>query len=121
MWIWADTFTDRFLPQNAEAAIRVLADAGLTAAVIPDDACCGLTWITTGQLDHARRIVARTVATLAPYVESGAPIMGLEPSCLAVLRSDVVELTDDPRAVEPWPPRATLAELLTERAGSRPT
>ena len=113
VWIWADTFTDRFLPQNAEAAIRVLADAGLTAAVIPDDACCGLTWITTGQLDHARRIVTRTVATLAPYVESGAPIMGLEPSCLAVLRSDVVELTDDPRAVELDAAATTLAEVLT--------
>ena len=30
----------------------------------PDDACCALTWITTGQLDRARAIVARTVATL---------------------------------------------------------
>jgi Fe-S oxidoreductase len=119
VWIWADTFTDHFLPQNAEAAIRVLAAAGLTAAVIPDQACCGLTWITTGQLDHARRIVGRTVATLAPFVESGAPIIGLEPSCLAVLRSDAVELTDDPRVVELDAAATTLAEVLTG-AGWRP-
>ena len=61
--------------------------------MIPDDACCGLTWITTGQLDQAQRIMTRTVATLAPYVESGVPVIGLEPSCLATLRSDAAELT----------------------------
>ncbi len=91
----------------------MLAAAGLTAAVIPDDACCALTWITTGQLDRARAIVERTVATLAPYAASGAPIIGLEPSCLAALRSDAVELTDDPRAVEVAAAMRTFAEVLT--------
>ena len=33
------------------------------------------------------------MATLAPYVESGVPVIGLEPSCLATLRSDAAELT----------------------------
>ncbi len=93
VWIWADSFSDHFFPGNGHAAIRYLESVGLTARVIPDDACCGLTWITTGQLDQARRIMARTVATLAPYVASGVPVIGLEPSCLATLRSDAVELT----------------------------
>jgi FAD/FMN-containing dehydrogenase/Fe-S oxidoreductase len=93
VWIWADSFSDHFFPANGHAAIRYLESAGLTARVIPDDACCGLTWITTGQLDQARRIMARTAATLAPYVASGVPVIGLEPSCLATLRSDAVELT----------------------------
>ncbi len=81
-------------------------------AVIDEEACCGLTWITTGQLDRARAIVERTVATLAPYIESGAPVLGLEPSCLATLRSDAVELTDDPRAAEVAGGVLTLAELV---------
>ena len=93
VWIWADSFSDHFFPTNGLAAIRYLESAGLTARVIPDDACCGLTWITTGQLDQAQRIMARTVATLAPYVGSGVPVIGLEPSCLATLRSDAAELT----------------------------
>jgi len=105
VWIWADTFTDRFLPQNAQAAIRVLAAAGLRAAVVPESACCGLTWLTTGQLDQARARVEATVRTLAPYAAS-APVIGLEPSCLAVLRSDAAELTDTTVEVR------TLAELL---------
>ena len=74
--------------------------------MIPDDACCGLTWITTGQLDQAQRIMTRTVATLAPYVESGVPVIGLEPSCLATLRSDAAELTGSTVDV------LTLAELV---------
>lgn len=113
VWIWADSFTDHFLPQTAHAAIRVLEAAGLTVRVIDEDACCGLTWITTGQLDRARTIMGRTVATLAPYVASGVPVVGLEPSCLATLRSDAVELSDDPRAVVVAEGMLSLAELLT--------
>ena len=112
VWIWADTFTDHFLPQTARAARIVLEDAGLRVGVIPDDACCGLTWITTGQLGRARRIVESAVATLAPYAESGVPILGLEPSCLATLRTDAVELTDDPRAADVAKAVMTLAEVL---------
>jgi FAD/FMN-containing dehydrogenase/Fe-S oxidoreductase len=113
VWIWADSFTNHFLPQSGHAAIRVLEAAGLTARVIDESACCGLTWVTTGQLDRARAIMGRTVATLAPYVASGVPVVGLEPSCLATLRSDAVELSGDPRAVEVAEGVLTFAELLT--------
>ncbi|MCR6030200.1 FAD-binding protein [Nocardioides sp. zg-579] len=98
VWLWADSFTDHFQPGSGLAAIRVLEAAGLRVAVIPERACCGLTWTTTGQLDKARTMAARTAATLAPYVESGVPVLGVEPSCLASLRSDLAELTEDPRA-----------------------
>jgi len=93
VWIWADSFTDHFFPGNGHAAIDWLASVGVTAQVIRDDACCALTYVSTGQLDRARAIMERTVATLRPYVESGVPVIGLEPSCLATLRSDVPELT----------------------------
>jgi FAD/FMN-containing dehydrogenase/Fe-S oxidoreductase len=109
VWIWADSFSDHFFPGNGHAAIRYLESVGLTARVIPDDACCGLTWITTGQLDAAQRIMTRTVATLAPYVGSGVPVIGLEPSCLATLRSDAAELTGSNLDV------LSLAELVEQR------
>ena len=66
-------------------------------------------------------MVERTVATLAPYVASGVPVVGLEPSCLATLRTDAVELTDDPRAGQVAGGVRTLAELLTGSTGRRPT
>ena len=114
VWLWADTFTDHLSPGAGRAAIRLLEAAGLRVRVIDEPACCALTWVTTGQLDAARRIMARTVATLHPYVASGVPVVGLEPSCLATLRSDAVELVEDPRAAEVAAGMRTLAELLSE-------
>ena len=120
VWLWADTFTDHFGAGIGHAAIELLASAGLEARVIPERACCALTWVTTGQLDQARRILGEAVATLHPYVASGVPVVGLEPSCLAALRSDAVELLDDPRAREVAAGMSTLAELLTARRWTPP-
>lgn len=113
VWIWADSFTDAFNTDAGRAAVALLERLGLRAAFINEKACCGLTWITTGQLTAARRIVASSVAALHPYVVSGVPVIGLEPSCLAALREDAVQLVDDPRAVEIAAGMKTLAEFLT--------
>jgi Fe-S oxidoreductase len=113
VWVWADSFTDHFFPSSGLAAIGFLEAHGLTVRVIDERACCGLTWITTGQLDQARRIMDRTVRTLAPYVASGVPVVGLEPSCLATLRSDSRELTDTAEAKVVADGMLTFAELVT--------
>ena len=101
-------------PRSADAAVRVLEAAGYAPQVPGRAACCGLTWITTGQLDAARRILRphRRDAGAAA-LDAGVPIVGLEPSCTAVLRCDAAELldTDDARAVAARRP-CTLAELL---------
>jgi len=120
VWIWADSFTDHFATEQGEATLALLERAGLRAVVIDEPACCGLTWITTGQLTQARRIVTDAVARLHPYVASGVPVIGLEPSCLASLRSDAIELTDDPRAAEVAAGVRTLAEYLSALGGWTP-
>ncbi|MFW6204970.1 MAG: FAD-binding and (Fe-S)-binding domain-containing protein, partial [Actinomycetota bacterium] len=86
--LWVDTFTERFAPRAAVAATEVLEDAGYRVQVPDRPGCCALTWISTGQLDKARRILTRTVAGLERAVDGGALIVGLEPSCTAVLRHD---------------------------------
>jgi Fe-S oxidoreductase len=54
-------------------------------------------------------------------VAEGIPIVGLEPSCTAVLRGDVTELLpDDPRAEAVAGATRTLAELLTATPGWEP-
>ena len=113
VWVWADSFTDHFFPRSGLAAIEFLEAQGLRVKVIQDDACCGLTWITTGQLDKAKAIMDRTVRTLAPYIASGVPVLGLEPSCTATLRSDSLELSDAPEAVLVAEGLLTFAELVT--------
>ena len=118
VWIWADSFTDRFAADTGRAAIELLESMGLRVAVIPDPACCGLTWITTGQLTAARRIVAQAVATLHGYVVTGVPVLALEPSCLAAIREDAGQLLEDPRTVEVSAGVRSLAEFLAERVAA---
>ncbi|BDZ40125.1 FAD-binding and (Fe-S)-binding domain-containing protein [Microbacterium suwonense] len=113
VWIWADSFTDHFFPNSGVAALEYLRANGIDARVIQDDACCGLTWITTGQLDRAKPMVTRTVERLAAYVDSGVPVLGLEPSCTATLRSDVLDLVDSADARRVADGVLTFAELVT--------
>ncbi|MFF4488036.1 FAD-binding and (Fe-S)-binding domain-containing protein [Streptomyces sp. NPDC001544] len=90
--LWPDTFSTYFHPSIAISAVRVLEDAGFHVAVPEKPVCCGLTWISTGQLTVAEKVLRRTIDTLRPYLEAGTPVIGLEPSCTAVFRSDAPEL-----------------------------
>ncbi len=116
--LWADTFTDALHPATAKAAVAVLTDAGYRVVVPDRSACCGLTWITTGQLDGAKKRLRGLLDVLGPYAAQRIPIVGLEPSCTAVLRSDLLDLLpDDPRADEVAAATRTLAEILTSKDG----
>jgi FAD/FMN-containing dehydrogenase/Fe-S oxidoreductase len=119
--LWADTFTDRFTPAAGHAAVRVLEDAGYRVRLTERAACCGLTWISTGQLDAAKRRLAATLDALEPALAAGWPIVGVEPSCTAVLRGDLPDLLpDDPRAAQVAAATRTVAELLAATPGWTP-
>ncbi len=116
--LWVDTFTDHFSPEVGKAAVAVLEDVGLHVSIPKGNVCCGLTWVSTGQLDGARRQMRHTLDVLAPALALGTPIVGLEPSCTAALRSDIVELLpDDRRARQLAGSIKTLAEFLAQREG----
>ncbi len=121
--LWVDSFTGAFAPEAAEAAVAVLEDAGYRVLIPQQDECCGLTWISTGQLPAARSRLERLLTFFAPFVAEGIPIVGLEPSCTAVLRDDLLDLLpDDPRSRPLADATRTLAEILAEageRTGSR--
>jgi FAD/FMN-containing dehydrogenase/Fe-S oxidoreductase len=108
--LWLDTFTDRFAPQTAAAAVNLLTSAGQRVAVVGGDECCGLTLITTGQLDKSKAYLTRLLDALSGY---DAPVVALEPSCLTVLREDAAHLLG--RTVR----ARTLAEHL-EATGYQP-
>jgi FAD/FMN-containing dehydrogenase/Fe-S oxidoreductase len=112
--LWVDTFTDYFTPEVGQAAVRVLEAAGYAVEITSQPVCCGLTWISTGQLDGARRQLRRSLDALDSAITAGTPIVGLEPSCAAVLRGEITELLPgDPRARQVHAATRTLAELLT--------
>ncbi|HEY0508953.1 MAG TPA: FAD-binding and (Fe-S)-binding domain-containing protein [Blastococcus sp.] len=118
--LWVDSFTDHFAPEVASAAARVLEAAGYRVEVPGADTCCGLTWITTGQLDTARTILTHTVDALVPLVDAGVPVVGVEPSCTAALRSEALELVGTPAAERVARGTRTLAEQLTATPGWEP-
>ncbi len=102
----ADTFNTYFEPDNARAALRVLAAAGYKVHVASPATgerplCCGRTYLAAGLIDEAKREASRLVAAVAPFVARGVPIVGLEPSCLLSLRDEytVMGLGDDARRI----------------------
>ncbi|WP_371566933.1 FAD-binding and (Fe-S)-binding domain-containing protein [Streptomyces canus] len=146
--LWPDTFTEHLSPSVGQAAVRVLEAAGLRVVLPPTvhlekapvgdgrtvaldpvsllrgrgRVCCGLTYVSTGQLDGARTVLRRTLDLMAPVLETSAPVVVLEPSCAAALRTDLPELLhDDPRAARLASRVLTFAEALERLApGWRP-
>ncbi|MFI9822831.1 FAD-binding and (Fe-S)-binding domain-containing protein [Streptomyces sp. NPDC052013] len=140
--LWPDTFTEHLSPEVGRAAVRVLEAAGLRVALPPTlrlrgrpvgDArsraaarlltarrgrvCCGLTYLSTGQLDRARAVLRRTLDLMEPVLATDAPVVVLEPSCAAALRTDAPELLhDDPRAARLAARVRTFAETLEQYA-----
>lgn len=118
--IFVDTFTNFFTPEVGIATVKVLEAAGFRPQLTAKQQCCGLTWISTGQLDAAKRIMARSVADLATFATAGIPIVGIEPSCTGALRSDSLELLESNIAVPVAESTHTLAELLDTKPGWAP-
>ncbi|MEU8468164.1 FAD-binding and (Fe-S)-binding domain-containing protein [Streptomyces sp. NPDC029006] len=140
--LWPDTFTEHLTPSVGRAAVRVLEDAGLRVALPPTlpphrgvigdgrtraatalltarraRVCCGLTYLSTGQLDRARAVLRRTLDLMEPVLRAGLPVVVLEPSCAAALRGDLPELLhDDPRAARLAAAVLTFAEALERHA-----
>jgi Fe-S oxidoreductase len=115
--LWPDTFTNHFHPHIGKAAVEVMEHAGWRVTMPPNPVCCGLTWISTGQLAMAKRILTRTVRDIAPHLRDGGLVVGLEPSCTAVFRSDAFDLFPGDHDVRRLRGQTvTLAELLTQHS-----
>lgn len=112
--LWVDSFSDAMAPGIPRDALEVLTAAGADVEIASPGACCGLTLISTGQLTAAKAKLRKTLDLLIPHVREGRTVVGLEPSCTATLRSDLLELLpDDPRAAELAQSVKTVAEFLT--------
>jgi FAD/FMN-containing dehydrogenase/Fe-S oxidoreductase len=113
--LFVDSFTNHFAPQVADAAVEVLRAAGYDPRITRQQECCGLPWISTGQLDGAAKRLRGMVDALAADAKAGVPIVGIEPSCTAVLRHELRELVPGPDAAAVAAATLTLAEALALR------
>ena len=120
--LFADTFNRYFEPENLSAALAVLKAAGFRVH-LPKAAdggrplCCGRTFLSVGAVDEARREAERTLSVLAPYVERGVPVVGLEPSCLFGFRDEIPALLKSESAKRLAAHALTFEEFLAREAG----
>ncbi len=90
--LWPDTFNNNFFPEVPKAAVRVLEAAGYHVSIPERPLCCGRPLYDFGMLDSAKRLLRQILETLRPQIAAGIPIVGLEPSCVAVFRDELVNL-----------------------------
>jgi Fe-S oxidoreductase len=111
--LWPDTFTNYFTPQVGIAAVEVLESAGYAVRIPRKMLCCGRPLYDFGMLPTAKRWLREILDELAEPIAAGVPVVGLEPSCLAVFRDELTNLFPaDVRAQRLAKQSFTLAELL---------
>ncbi len=119
--LWADTFNNYFLPATARAAVEVLEAAGYRVVVPRAHLCCGRPLYDFGMLDRAEALLLEILDELAPEIEAGVPIVGLEPSCVAVFRDELINLfPHDERAQALSRQTFLLSEFLEQNSAHAP-
>jgi FAD/FMN-containing dehydrogenase/Fe-S oxidoreductase len=90
--LWPDTFNDHFHPETAMAAVEVLEAAGCHVVVPDRHLCCGRPLYDYGMLDRAKAFLLDVLDALRAEIRAGVPVVGLEPSCVAVFRDEMRSL-----------------------------
>ena len=113
--LWPDTFTNAFHPETGVAAVELLERAGFEVVLPRGHVCCGRPLYDYGMLDLARRYLRRCLDALGPELAVGTPIVGLEPSCVAVFKDELPNLlAGDVRAKRVAASMFHLAEFLEQ-------
>jgi Fe-S oxidoreductase len=115
--LWPDTFNNYFHPQVAQAAVEVLEAGGFHVSVPRQWLCCGRPLYDYGFLAQARALLIRTMRTLGRDIDAGAAIVGLEPSCVAVFRDELLNLFPNVERARKLASQVfTLSEFLEQHA-----
>jgi len=115
--LWPDTFNNHFQPGTAEAAVEVLEKAGFRVVVPREHLCCGRPLYDYGMLKTARRYLEKILLVLREEIRAGTPVVGLEPSCVAVFRDELLNFfPNDPDANRLSRQTYLLSEFLIRHA-----
>ncbi len=117
--LWPDTFNNYLHPEPLLAAVEVLEVAGYQVVVPEQSLCCGRPLYDHGMLETAERLLRHILKTLEPEIIAGTPIVGLEPSCVAVFRDELTNLfPHDEDAKRLKKQVFVLSEFLERKAGN---
>jgi len=114
--LWADTWNNYFMPEALHAAADLLGDAGYTITTQKQHVCCGRPLYDFGFLDEAKQYLRRILDEFAEEIESGMPVVMLEPSCATVFRDELLNFyPNDARAKKLAQQTILLSEALVRK------
>jgi FAD/FMN-containing dehydrogenase/Fe-S oxidoreductase len=90
--LWPDTFNNHFHTEVGVAAVESLERAGYHVVIPEGHLCCGRPLYDYGMLPLARRYLSHVLDRLRDDIRAGTPIIGIEPSCLAVFKDELRKL-----------------------------
>jgi FAD/FMN-containing dehydrogenase/Fe-S oxidoreductase len=115
--LWPDTFNNFFHPTTAQSAAKVLQHIGFSVVVPQQHLCCGRPLYDFGMLARAKQYLRRIMELLGTAIDSGIPIVVLEPSCASVFRDELSNLFPrDERAQRLQRQTFLLSEFLQQHA-----
>ena len=93
--LWPDTFNNFFFPDTLNATVEVLRSAGFSVKIPSKILCCGRPLYDYGMLSTAKKLLREILENLKEEIRQGIPIVGIEPSCVAVFRDELPNLFPD--------------------------
>ncbi|HET9114686.1 MAG TPA: FAD-linked oxidase C-terminal domain-containing protein [Gaiellaceae bacterium] len=90
--LFPDTFNNHFHTDVGVAAVEALEAAGWQVVLPEGHVCCGRPLYDYGFLGLAERYLRRNLDQLREWYREGVPIVGLEPSCVAVFKDELGKL-----------------------------
>ncbi|NKQ57792.1 FAD-binding protein [Amycolatopsis sp. K13G38] len=90
--VFPDTFTNHLHTDVGVACVEAIEAAGWRVIMPESHVCCGRPLYDYGFLDTAERYLRRVVAELREYVRDDVPVVGMEPSCLAVFKDELIKM-----------------------------
>ena len=89
--LFPDTFTNYNHPELGRAAVKVMEALGYRV-IVPKVRCCGRPMLSKGMMDKARENARYNVEQIHDYVQAGAKLVGIEPSCILSFADDYTDL-----------------------------
>jgi FAD/FMN-containing dehydrogenase/Fe-S oxidoreductase len=90
--LFPDTFNNRLHTDVGVACVEALEAAGWQVVMPQGHICCGRPLYDYGFLDVAERYLHQLISRLRNEIRAGTPIVGMEPSCLAVFKDELPKL-----------------------------
>jgi FAD/FMN-containing dehydrogenase/Fe-S oxidoreductase len=87
--LFSDTFNNHLHTNVGVACVEALEAAGWQVVMPFGHLCCGRPLYDYGFLDAAPRYLRRLLDALQEDIRAGTPVVGMEPSCLAVFKDEL--------------------------------